>query len=288
MRKLAVTLLLSFAGLNAALAEQQEPLKVVVSIPPQAYFVERIAGGHARVTVMVEPGYEPENYGPKPSQLAAVADSDLYLAIGVPFERTWLARIKDTNPSMTFVDCQAGISPHYTRAHHHGTAGSTNDSADPHIWTSPLNAQRLAGTILAALIAARPSAAEDFRDGFQTLSADLQRLHDNIQQQMQGVSRRTILVYHPAWGHFAETYGLTQLAIETEGKEPGPASLASIIDKTKEARIDTVFIQTQFSNTAARRVAEALNAKLVTIDPLARDYIANMGEVAAAITASLQ
>jgi zinc transport system substrate-binding protein len=288
MRTLAVILLLSLACLDTAGAQQRAPLEVVVSIPPQAYFVERIGGDHTRVTVMVEPGYEPDNYEPRPSQLVAIAGGDLYLAIGVPFERTWLARIKEINPAMSIVECNKGVSPHSPGDPGNGRPVSAAHSRDPHIWTSPVNAQYIAGNTLAALLAARPSAAEDFNAGYQVLNAELQRLHVDIQQQLETVKRRTILVYHPAWGHFAETYNLTQLAVETEGKEPGPASLARIIDQAKAAQINTVFIQAQFSDIAARRVADALNAKLVSIDPLARDYTVNMAHVAALISESLR
>lgn len=95
---LALPFALPFAG--TALAKK--PV-VFVSILPQKYFVEQIAGDTVDVEVMVMPGASPATYEPRPRQMAMLAKADVYLAIGVPFERTWLPRIKATNPNLTIV-----------------------------------------------------------------------------------------------------------------------------------------------------------------------------------------
>ena len=104
-----------------------EPVKVVVSILPQKYFLERIGGKLVDVSVMVEPGASPATYEPKPRQMVALAKTKLYFAIGVPFERAWLEKIAATNGRMRVVHTEAGIEkipmkeyhPHGKDTEHH-------------------------------------------------------------------------------------------------------------------------------------------------------------------------
>jgi zinc transport system substrate-binding protein len=87
------------------------------------------------------------------------------------------------------------------------------------------------------------------------------------------------MVFHPAWGYFADNYGLTQVAIEHEGKQPGARGLAALIDQAKQANIKVVFVQPQFDKRQARQVAQAIGGAVVAVDPLAADYVDNLRRV---------
>ena len=97
---------------------------------------------------------------------------------------------------------------------------------------------------------------------------------------------RGFLVYHPSWGCLAEEYGLEQIAIERDGKEPSSRSLAGLIEAAKNKGIRVVFVQPQHSERAAETVAAAIGGRVVTVDPLARDWPANLRTVAAAFRSS--
>ncbi|HSO06429.1 MAG TPA: zinc ABC transporter substrate-binding protein, partial [Pelomicrobium sp.] len=99
--------------------------------------------------------------------------------------------------------------------------------------------------------------------------------------------RRKFLVFHPSWAYFARAYGLTELAIEVEGKEPGPRQLAAVIDIARKEGIGVIFIQPQFSRRSAETVAQALSARIATLDPLAEDWPANLQLAAEALRAAL-
>ena len=94
---------------------------------------------------------------------------------------------------------------------------------------------------------------------------------------------RRFLVYHPAWGEFAATYGLEQVAIERDGKEPGARSLAGLATLAGEARIRVIFVQPQSSPRSAQVLAREIGARVVTVDPLARDYAATLRTLARAL-----
>jgi zinc transport system substrate-binding protein len=73
---------------------------------------------------------------------------------------------------------------------------------------------------------------------------------------------------------------LRQIAIEAEGKEPGPRTLAHVISEARALGIKAVFVQPQFSRSSAEMIAHQIGGHVVAVDPLAENYIENMRHVA--------
>ncbi len=88
------------------------------------------------------------------------------------------------------------------------------------------------------------------------------------------------MVFHPAWGYFASAYGLKQVPIEIEGKNPKPAQLKELIEHARESGVRVVFAQPQFSTKSAELVAREIGGQVAFADPLAEDWIANLREIA--------
>lgn len=165
---------------------QTDVLTVTVSISPQQYFVERIAGEEIEVNVMVEPGASPATYEPKPEQLAALSQSEVYFSIGVPFENVWLDKITEANPEMRIVDTTAGIQRVPIEAHSHEADADEDHSddesddhdheegaPDPHIWLSPSLVKVQARTIAEALIELDPDQQEIYEANLDAFLADI-------------------------------------------------------------------------------------------------------------------
>jgi zinc transport system substrate-binding protein len=146
----------------------------------------------------------------------------------------------------------------------------------------------MAEQIRQTLTALDPKRGEQYAANCRTFTADLDRLDRFIRDHLAGVKQRKFLVFHPAWGYFAHAYGLEQVAVEAEGKEPGPQTLARIIAQAREKKIRIIFVQKQFSQTTARTVARAIGAQVVAIDPLAENYLANMRLAADAFARALE
>ena len=250
---------------------------ILVSIPPQSYFVQAIAKERVEVVVLLPPGASPATYSLKPSQLKAIKDAKIYLTIGVPFEKAALLRIQSANPNLHIIDSTKYIQKVPMDHHHHG-------SLDPHVWLAPNLAFELARATLEALIALQPKNADFFLKNYQKLIAKIATIDATIYQEVLSSKQKAFLVYHPSFGYFARSYGLLQLAIEEEGKEPKMQHLAKLIDKAKKLGIKTIFIEPQFPKRAAKFIAAKLGAKIVVIDPLAKDWDKNILKVARAIT----
>jgi len=272
------------------LARGSEPLGVIVSILPQKQFVERIGGDAVKVGVLVRPGQSPHSYEPTPQQMTAVGRAAVYFPIGADFEAAWLPKIRRAHPKLRIVDTRQGIALQPMPAHDHHDHGHRHakGAPDPHIWTSPPLVKQQAATIRDALIELRPAERARFEDGYARFAAELDALDAELRQMLAAKKERRFMVYHPAWGYFASTYGLQQIPIEIHGKEPGPKTLAKIVEQARADGVRVIFVQKQFSRTAAEAIAREIGGEVVELDPLAEDFIGNTRAVAQALARALR
>jgi zinc transport system substrate-binding protein len=247
-------------------------MSVFVSILPQKYFVERIAGSQAEVSVMVGPGDSPATYEPMPRQIDALSRARVYFQIDVPFERVWMTRLRAANADMLVVDTTIGIQ---------------RRRGDPHVWTSPMLVKSMAARIRDAFVKLDSTHADDYERNYAQFAADLDALDAEIRARLSPYAGRAFLVFHAAWGYFADAYGLRQLPIEAEGKEPGPRTLARVISEARALGIKVVFVQPQFSRASAEMIAQQIGGHVIAVDPLAESYIENMRHVAASFAEAM-
>lgn len=262
-----------------------DPLRVFVSIPPQKYFVEKIGGNRVSVSIMVTPGSNPHNYEPRPNQMTALSKATIYFAIGIAFEDAWLSRFSDINPKMRIVHTEEGIekismAPH---EHHHvgdGENGSTHkhdqEAKDPHVWLSPMNGLIMARNILKGLQDQDPSTSQTYADNYKGLAGEIEHLDGELKSLFENKKGMKFMVFHPAWGYFAKAYGLVQVPIEVEGKEPKPAQLNELIKLAKKEKITVIFAQPQFSTRSAETIAKQIGGRVVMADDLALDWEENL------------
>lgn len=269
---------------------------VFVSILPQKFFVQQISGDVLQVEVMVKPGASPATYEPRPSQMRKLSKSSLYFSIGVPFENVWLERLADVNPEMTIIHTDKGIHKLAMATHHHDEEGHDDDGhgedgheevvpelatgLDPHIWLSPVLVKKQAQVIGESLIARFPDRELYFRKNLDLFLDRIDELHGDLQEILEGKKGTRFMVFHPSWGYWAHEYGLEQVAVEMEGKDPKPAQLKELIEQAREENIHVIFAQPQFSVKSAKVIARELKGSVITIDPLAENWFENMRHVA--------
>lgn len=287
-------------ALLAALAAPAaaEPLTVGVSIPPQAWLVDQVGGQYVKPLILLPPGASPATYEPSPRQLAALSGAKLYLAVGVPFESTFLPRLRAKLPGLTIAPMQAGIKLRRLEGHHHHgeeghgskepLPGHQAGAPDPHVWLGPRQAQAMAANTARALGKIDPAHAAVYQANLKKVLAELAALDAELARTLAPLKGRTVLVYHPAYGYLLNAYGLKQEAVELEGKEPGPRRLAELIDEAKADGVKVIFVQPQFNPASAATVATAIGGVVVSLDPLAYDYMDNLRTLAAKIAQGLR
>lgn len=276
-----------------ASAASDEPLIVFVSLLPQKYFVEQIGGQRVDVQVMVEPGASPATYEPKPMQMTALSKARIYFAVGAPFESAWLEKISASNPDMRVVHTEAWIDKMPMAAHHHG--GDDHDEQhdhgirDPHIWLSPPLVMLQARHIFTALAQAVSTDREFFQVKYVKFLQTVAELDSEIRNRFaQLKGDREFMVFHPSWGYFADAYGLKQIPVELEGKDPKPADLQHLIHQAKDKNIEAVFVQPQFSARAAGIIARAIGGRVIRVDPLAENWSQNLKQIADTLAGVLE
>ncbi len=272
--KLIVLFLLSFFYISSGCFAA---IDVVVSIAPQRYFVKKIAGDRVHVMVMVPPGYNPAVYEPAPSQMRYIEHAQVYFAIGVPFEKVWLRKFVSLNNKLVIVHTDANIKK---RIIIFNLLKSKKHMLDPHIWLSPPLVKKQVKIMTDFLIKIDPEAKKIYLRNMYDFLRQIDNLDRQIFHILNKVKGAAFLVFHPCWGYFAERYGLNQIPIEIQGREPSGFWLFRLISYCKNNDIKAVFIQPQFSKKAAKIIADEIGAKLVIIDPLAEDWDKNLISVA--------
>lgn len=269
--------------------ETTGPIKIYVSILPQKYFVEKIGGNLVDVDVLVRPGQNPHTYEPTPKQMSSLAETDIYFSIGVTFEDIWIKKIAAANPNLKIVPTYQGIKRRTMEKHSHEDGHGTEtgidghdehtESLDPHIWLDPNLVLKQADIITNALISFSPENKVIFQTNHQLFIREMVELDKFIREELKGIKSNSFLVFHPTWGYYADEYGLQQISIEKEGKEPSAKHLAELIRIAEKKHIKVIFVQAQFSRTYAESIARAIGAKIITVDPLSPDYTKNLMHV---------
>jgi len=255
--------------------------KAFVSILPQAYFVERVGGRHVDVGVLLGPGQSPGTYEPTTRQMSALGRSQVYFRIGTPFEKALIKRITGTFNNLRVVDTRKNVKLRYFNR------PDGYRSPDPHIWLDPKRVKIQAATVCEAMSRIDPAHSAEFEKNLQAFQADLDEIDMKIAETLAPLKGGKFYVFHPAFGYFGDSYGLKQVAVEIEGKEPSPRQLSELIKKAKKDAVKVIFVQPQFAKKNAETVARAIGGAVVPINPLAKDYLRNLKEMAVTIKRAL-
>ena len=268
------------------LEEDAQKMQVTVSILPQKWFVDRIAGDLVITQNLVGSGDNPHTYEPTPGQMAILEKSDLYFTIGIEFEEAWMDKLIATNPTMKIVDSSAGIERipmvgghHHDddEAHDHANHDHEADALDPHVWFSPDNARQIAENIANALIEQDPQNESTYTNNLESVLEEIANTDEEITSILQDISRRHFMIVHPAWGYFAHAYGLHMIPVEIGGNEPGPADMAKILEAVKDYQISLLFVEKGSNMSLAQSIArQAGISEIIEWDPMAYEWAENM------------
>lgn len=273
---------------DSEISNSSQKILVVASVLPQKEFVDAVGGDKVQTVIMVPPGADPHTYEPKASQLQQMANAGMYVQVGsgIEFEISWMDKIKSFNQNMHIMNGSKGINlikssedEHSTEDNSHHDEGHGHSESDPHVWVSPLNAIIMVENIYQGLVKTDPKNKEYYLINKENYLKKLRQLDKNITSELSDKKGTKILVYHPSWGYFCQEYGLTQIAIEKEGKDPTPKGMAILINQAKKDNIKVIFISPQYNTRSAEVIASEIGGKVVSIDELAPDYLNNMNHV---------
>jgi len=251
-------------------------IKVAATIAPLGEFIRAVGGVKVEVTVVVPPGAEPHTFEPTPSLMVDVAKADLYVMNGAGLE-FWMNKLLDANKRMIVVDSSQGIA----------LLQENEGEIDPHIWISLRNGAVQVNNICSGMIAVDPANRDYYIKNRDDYLGKLKALDEELNQTFAGKGGMIFIVHHPAWPYFARDYDLRQVPLMENEKEPGPKYLGEVIDLARKNNITTIFVEPQFNPKAAEVIAREMNASIITLDPLAENYLENMINASRQIARSL-
>jgi zinc transport system substrate-binding protein len=280
-----------FASGKKEMPEQKEKPIIAVSILPQSYFVQQIAGSLVDVVVLVGEGQSPHSYEPTPRQMAQLAQAQCWVISGTDFEVSLVPKITALYPELKIVDGTQGVAFRFLEQHdHEGEMAESPQGIeiDRHTWLGWENSLILSRHVKDALLEMLPEQRETIQNNYSQLVQDINDTFEELKDSLAQLDGRTVFVYHPSFGYFFDEFGIVQEAVETGGKEPTAKSLGDLIAKAKEDQVAAIFVQVQFPVRAATTVAEAVGAQVISLDPLAEDWLGNIRQMGTALLSAIE
>src|SRR5690606_22886961 len=137
-------------------------------------------------------------------------------------------------------------------------------------------AKQQAQTIFETLSQEFPEHRVLFAKNLEELLAELDALDTSLHALLDSIENRSLLVSHPAFGYFCRDYGLEQISVEFEGKDPRPKSLERLLESVKETPPALSLALPQHNNKGIQIIAKELKVPLQIIDPYSSDYFSMM------------
>ncbi len=290
MRHFSALILTVFCLACGATEPPETPGRLIVatSIPPHAWLIERIGGEAVEVHTVLRPGESPTTYQPSDLQVSRVLSSAAFFSAGVPFESgAWFDALDGL---VEIVSLEDGVATRVMENHSHDHAGPVKaregvaSGKDPHAWLSPMRLMMQARTVTATLARLNSDHAAEFTANLEALVTELVELDRTIQTTLAPHRGRAFVVFHPSWGYFADDFGLQQIAIEIEGKQPTDAEITEIKRQMTDLGITVIYVQPQIAGQSAQALADSIDARVEILDPLASDVPSNLRRVTETIT----
>ena len=285
-------LLFVLALTGASFAQTKKPaLKIAVSIPPMQEWVSRIAGDRASITLVLPPGSSPHAFEPSPRQLAELGQADVWFTISVEYEYPLRPKVSAMFPKLSIVDVTKNVKfrtlrPEEQEIDEPASAGQLDPALtnrDQHTWLGYEQAKAEITLIRDTLIAKDPAGTEVYKKNCDAYLKEIDAVYTALRAKLAPLAGSKVFVYHPAFGYFLDMFNITQEAVELGGKEPTQKELTALVELAKKEKAKAVFVQAQFSQSAAQAVAKAVGAAVVPIDPLASDWLANLERIGQAL-----
>jgi len=278
-----VLFVLIFTGCSRQGGDRDQKV-ITVSIEPFRFFTSGIAGDNYSINVIVPPGASPATYEPPPAVIRGISNSDLVIINGyLGFETAWIERMLGLNEEaevLRLADSQDLIA---TESHRHNDI-THYTGVDPHFWLSPVRARIIARDIKDFLVKNDPDRKETYVTNYLKIDSIIMDTDSYIKSLLNDSVTKSFMIFHPSLTYLAIDYGLEQIPVETEGKEPSPSELKNLIDRGREENLKTIFVQREFDTKNARLIGDEIGAETVVINPLSDNWVMSVKEIAENIT----
>ena len=274
MQKIATFIICALLIVGCTTKSDSDKKTIFVTITPMQSIIEEITAGDFDIEVIVPKGASPETFEPTPKQVTSFSDAELIFSTGlIDFEKSLVERISGDAEVVNLsngIELIAGSCSHGNHQHKHGV--------DPHIWTSPRALRTMVTNAHKAIMAHYPDSVK-YTEATGRLLERINRLDNYCATRIKAEGVEAMMIYHPAYTYYARDYGIEQIAIEHDGKEPSLRQTTALIEKAKEHGVKAILRQPQYSEDKVRAIANDAGAEIITTDPLAEDILGEIERV---------
>lgn len=261
--------------------------KIVTSIPPLKWLVQKITGNEFEVISIVQPNMNHELFEPKPSDLKVLENSKVFFTYNMlGFEETISDSISNKNKIVNVlenVDKNLFIKGEHDHDHEHEHSGKEehdsheHEGIDPHVWFSLDMMPKVAENIKNELSKLYPDKKETFEKNYNAFITELNQVKAELSQKMASKTKKSFMIYHPALNYFLKNYAIEEISIEQEGKEPSAQQIKEIIDEAKKHNVTTILVQPQFPRQSAEAISREIpNSKVAEFNVDKEDVFENL------------
>lgn len=274
MQKIATFIICTLLIVGCTTKSDSDKKTIFVTITPMQSIIEEITAGDFDIEVIVPKGASPETFEPTPKQVTSFSDAELIFSTGlIDFEQSLVERIGGNAEVVNLsngIELIAGSCSHGNHQHKHGV--------DPHIWTSPRALRTMVTNAHKAIMAHYPDSVK-YTEATGRLLERINKLDNYCATRIKAEGVEAMMIYHPAYTYYARDYGIEQIAIEHDGKEPSLRQTTALIEKAKEHGVKAILRQPQYSEDKVRAIANDAGAEIITTDPLAEDILGEIERV---------
>lgn len=274
MQKIATFIICTLLIVGCTTKSDSDKKTIFVTITPMQSIIEEITAGDFDIEVIVPKGASPETFEPTPKQVTSFSDAELIFSTGlIDFEQSLVQRISGDAEVVNLsngIELIAGSCSHGNHQHKHGV--------DPHIWTSPRALRTMVTNAHKAIMAHYPDSMK-YTEATGRLLERINKLDNYCATRIKAEGVEAMMIYHPAYTYYARDYGIEQIAIEHDGKEPSLRQTTALIEKAKEHGVKAILRQPQYSEDKVRAIANDAGAEIITTDPLAEDILGEIERV---------
>lgn len=252
--------------------EDTGKLQIITTFYPMYYMAKQVSGNLANVEILIPNGVEPHDWEPTSKDLIKMQDADVFIYNSRYFE-TWTEKVLDSinTSDLKVVEASKGIelmnSNIEEEDHDHEGSGATKD---PHVWLSPVLAQKEVDNIVKVLEKADPKNKEQYEKNAASLKTKLADLDQLYKETIDKAPRKEFVTQHAAFGYLAKQYGLTQIPIAglSPDVEPSLSKLTELTEMMKKKKINVVYFEELTSPKVAKTLANETGAKTEVLNPL--------------------
>lgn len=252
--------------------EDNGKISIVATLFPQYDFAREIAGDKADVKLLLPPGVESHSFEPTPADIVMIDKCDLFVYTGEYMEGWANDIVENISNKDAVLDVSKGIDLCEEEEEHNHSEDEEHDDHDhdhggydPHIWTSPVNAEKMVQNITDSLCLIDSENADYYKENAEKYISQLDEIDSEFKEIVANAKRKKMYFGGKfAMYYFTREYGLDYVSAydSCSGEtEPSAKVLAEMIDEMNNEKIPVVYYEELTDPKVARTISQETGAE---------------------------